>query len=604
MEEKHQKSKLKKFLLFLVILATLLVIITIIIFRAKTKPVVNDYTVVATGKTSEKDKKSKEEAKTDNKEIGEEDKTSAKLSSLVKVIDGDNANKVNAAITDIKNTALGITLTINSVGKDIFSSYGKGDIFILDGNKDTPFGGVRVGKITSIYTKSDGNIVVNIEEPAIDEIFDELYIDKMAMLTEENLNSIETMPGVSYEKVQDISSINQTTNNEQNYNIDNMTPLKFDDSETSLDKLKNINLDETLDLIFKLNMGLEYDFATKKFKEIASTEIASELSTALDVGNLSLEAKEGKSEKEDYSNNEGSNENKTDTNKNQDSVKKDDIDSVKKLMNALGGEISDNKESKTKASIISTGQIGIEDVGAKVHLDLNVLRGGLTDFSCGLSGNVIAKIETQGLFNFAFGAETSEFDAELLGLKFEGLDKKLIPLFYVDFLAGVIPLPEINSTIEDMPFSVGIMAYMDLSGNLTIGAKASLEYNYKFNGTVDLIKNGSWVNASDRFNFTTTQSGRVYVETAARASARFDIGAAALINVAGVCIVDIDIFDVYLKFEGMVGGSLESVLETVSNLTDNTNGESWNSRAKFEYSASLRFICRFDECKNEIKINT
>ena len=93
------------------------------------------------------------------------------------------------------------------------------------------------------------------------------------------------------------------------------------------------------------------------------------------------------------------------------------------------------------------------------------------------------------------------------------------------------------------------------------------------------------------------RSGRVYVETAARASARFDIGAAALINVAGVCIVDIDIFDVYLKFEGMVGGSLESVLETVSNLTDNTNGESWNSRAKFEYSASLRFICRFDECK-------
>ena len=384
MEEKLKKSKLKKFLLFLIIIAVVLVIIAIIIFRSKTKPVVNDYTI-ASGTTSEKEKKSKEEAKTDNKEIGEDDKTSAKLSSLVKVIDGDNANKVNAAITELKKTATGISLTINSVGKDIFSSYGKGDIFILDGNKDTPFGNVRVGKITSLYTKSDGNLVVNIEEPAIDEIFDELYIDKMAMLTEENLNSIETMSGVSYEKVQDISSINQVVNDEQNYNLDNMTPLKFDDSTASPDKVMNIDLDETLNLIFKLNMGLEYDFATKKFKEIASTDVSQELSTALDIGNLSLEAKESKTEKEDYSNNQANNDNKVDDNKNQNLVKKDDINPVKKLMNTLSGEISDNKESKSKASIMTTGQVGIEDVGAKVHLDLNVLRGGLTDFSCGLS---------------------------------------------------------------------------------------------------------------------------------------------------------------------------------------------------------------------------
>ena len=596
MDKYKKKNILKKLVFFIIVISVIAVIVTMSIVRSNKKPVINDYTLASyeVKQNASKDNTSNNTDKVSNNNTSIDDEATGILSPLVKVMTQEDSNKVNAAIIDVSQTRDDITIVIDSVGKDVFKDYGNGDIFILTGSNETIFGEVYISKIIKKYTNSSGNLVVTMETPAIDEVFDKLNIEEEFMASDDNITNIEPAEGVTVKYVNDVTSevVGVSNTGENSASIDNMTELKFEDEEMiGPKKVLNLDTSYTGGILLEVDLGTSYDFASKSWSVKTAAEVKESIKSKLDLDEYYKGESEGENEvyKNSVTENEKVTEKKTengtekevtttvtsDQNGKKDTIKYDengnvlpqeeeslkkDVDKTKSTkelsekeineLNDLISKISDAGEFKSSIDFSLKGKIGLENIGAYLKLNLDIFNGGLTDLSAGVKGNFITSLESATKLECELGGKVTSRELKNV-YKIEGLNQKLLPLFYYQIGGGISILNTINPTLEKLPIACGVLVYTDLSGKITLSATATLEYKNEFEASIKLRENGEWVQKDKIVSVKNTETGKLEVKLLASASARFDIiGAGALISVANINLVEIDVFDIYLSFEG------------------------------------------------------
>lgn len=124
------------------------------------------------------------------------------LNDNVQVFTGDKAEDINNAIVNIESTgdpySMGgaLKITLDGEKEDLFGELSSGDIFLLDGDRNTPFAESYIMKIDSIYD-NDGETMLYVSQPRLSEAFESVDIGFSNALTEKNLVSSHTEPGVT-----------------------------------------------------------------------------------------------------------------------------------------------------------------------------------------------------------------------------------------------------------------------------------------------------------------------------------------------------------------------------------------------------------------------
>lgn len=557
-------KKLKKVIIVLLILVVIGVA-GFFIIRNIIKPVVNDYT--EQGNLSSMDTEGVENS---DEEIEE---NSAKLSSLVKVIGEENANNVNAGIVSlVTNSDSTISMTLNSTASPEFENYEKGDIFILDGNSETPFGEVYIGKIVSKSIDSSGNLVIKTENPTLDEVFDEVHINNTTLLTEENINNIATIDGVSVRFVDDLETeMTEVSSQENSYNVTYLDNINYDDAK----------LVETADIatanasfVIEIDTGLEYDFTTKQLTTKAKADITNEVNA--DLLNGYKQYSEDNSESYSY-------ENKTE---------------AEKAADTGSADIS------SKLELGLSGKVGIENLSSTLDFDFDIFKGGVQDLSWAFGGKVVTSFGIDGKYEGKIGGEgtSNTFgDENIYAIKCEGLSKKTFPIAYIDFTGTTLQFDQVYSGISFIPVACGVMIYSDIEGNITVSFSTSVEYSNEFNYKLTVFEDGKL--CSDMLDFTTEQTGKAEFKFSAKLYTDFTfLGFSGLITVCNINVLEIGLIDLGVEAEA------EFSVNIVSNLTEAEDGSySWvkdEENSSMDASGYLRGYFKLAELKLRLKLTS
>lgn len=559
------KKRLKKIIIILLVLIVIGVGAFFII-KNMLKPVVNDYTVQGNASSQET-----EEPDNSNESEEEITENSAKLSSLVKVIGEENANNVNAGIVSLEtNSDSTISITLNSVGAPEFENYEKGDIFILDGNSETPFGEVYVGKIVSKTTDSSGNLIVKTENPTLDEVFDEVHIDETTLLTEENIDNIATADGISVRFVDDLDAeMTNVSDQGTDYKVTYLDGINYDDAKlVQTTDLANANAS----FVIEIDTGLEYDFRTKQLTTKAKADITNEVNAELLNGYE--EYSSDNSESYNY-------ENKTE---------------------AQQASDTGSASISSKIELGLSGKIGIENLSSTLDFDFDIFKGGVQDLSWEFGGKAVANLGIDGKYEGSIGGEETSNtfgDKNIYAIKCEGLSKKTFPIAYIDFTGTQLQFDQVYQGIAFMPVACGVMIYSDIEGNITVSFSTSVEYSNEFNYKLTVFEDGKL--CSDMIDFTTEETGKAEFKFAAKLYTDFTfLGFSGLISVCNINLLEVGLIDLGVEAEA------EFTVNLVSNLTKAEDGTySWvkdEENSSVDASGYLRGYFKSVELRLRLKL--
>lgn len=260
-------KKLKKILIIALVIALIVGILIIIANRNNKKVKVNDYTLAETQATST----------TEENRTVQTDEVSYTINKYIKIPTEDDANKINAGITNVTqdSTTGNLILTMDSVAREAFDPYGKGDVFILNGDENTPLKEVYFGKVASKYVDSNSNLIVEVENPTLDEVFDEFHVNTSGVLTEENVKNITLADGVSFKWVDSIE-----TDNSQTSNLDNTTNYQ---------KLDNLNYELKKDFVLEYDAGIEYNYSDNTWTTKNASYVKDEINNSFNFDDFNME---------------------------------------------------------------------------------------------------------------------------------------------------------------------------------------------------------------------------------------------------------------------------------------------------------------------------
>ena len=349
----------------------------------------------------------------------------------------------------------------------------------------------------------------------------------------------------------------------------------------------------------RIPYGYNYDYEKKEWKAVDSIGIESSVKSAFDLEGLSIGQDESAKDETKAENGKVKEDEPETKNKNAyKNTKTNDVRTVQKLKTNL----KDSGGLDETAKFALSGKVGIEEMFAKVHLDLDIFKGGVTEFNCEFAANTITQIQTTLLYSAEISAGATV--KNLAHYKMEGLDQKLVPLMYIEFSGATVPFNQVYSTLKKMPLSFGIMLYSDLSGKLTIAASSSFTYNYKFNTKFNIIEDGKFVEKDNRVTMTSSQSTQLKLDFAFSASLKFDIiGVGVMVTVANLTVAEIDVFDLYLRLEGEVGASITVSYDELTNLTNSENiKDGWKVETTAEYSGSVGLFIDLGTVKFKFKL--
>lgn len=129
----------------------------------------------------------------------------AVLNENVHFYTDDNAKKINREIIDVNYVDDELIVKFDSDTDTELAALKEGELFWLEGDKDTPLKDTYIGKVVS-NTVSEKEILLSIKAPMLDEVFDELYLHDEMQINPSNINNISTIEGVTITPVNSISA--------------------------------------------------------------------------------------------------------------------------------------------------------------------------------------------------------------------------------------------------------------------------------------------------------------------------------------------------------------------------------------------------------------
>lgn len=417
----------------------------------------------------------------------------AVLNENVKVFIEEDADKVNDAITKIQTVSGKTVIEIKNTEGEDFAKLGKGDIFYLEGDDKTPFGETFVGKIASV-TENDRTITMYVENPMVDEVFDSFHMDMEQELTADKLTVIDTIEGVTVEKVEDVSA--DFTNNKS-------------ESEIKIDKLN-------VDTADKADKAVPLAEVEKKFDDI-KMNIDVDLSKLFGL---------------------------KDINNSKNSKKK-------------GNKSKDDTKNIIDKSVTLKGEVGLKDYVAKAILDFDVTKGVHMLQNCGvqLKGQLYTNIEfnmaMQGDLRQLLHIDDTEIE---LGnrIKCQGLGEKAVPIFFLGYNGGNVSVKiSSNKGIENAtkaaPVTVALMGYIDVDGNVKIEAKYVYGYTTNFDMRYIAVQDGKFVNKTEK-----TINEKCDYELGVNVSADMDahVGASGMVYLYNLNLIDLAVVKLGVEAQG------------------------------------------------------
>ena len=463
--------------------------------------------------------------------------TAAVLSSNVKMFTGDEAEKINASIGNIQATNAGLFMDVAS--GTAFDALGIGDIFYLEGTESSPLGETYIGKISSVSSERDDASYL-IETPMVDEVFDVLRFDYEQVLTTENITDIETLEGVKVTKTDSVSSYFTKVSSS---GADSAISLTCDASKkatavplASASGTEGLLFDYDIDLfeLFGLDSDKSSDF--QETYDIAeggrikvyrtTTGICYHRENCACVGRSKYEMTLAEAVDEAF----------------------------EPCYLCNPPLLSDKGVSNFDAKLELEGKIGLESIDFGMDYDWDILSGeGLENLSISANGNFLAEAKLTANLEYEFSGRTTTLSLPFHTLKLQGLKEKLFPIAFIGYNGSMTPVVSGNESIRALtgavPVTIGITVYVDLSGNVSIGASAYFNYSQSFHYNNDVVKNGEWIfeQAVD-----TSPSFKAGLEAEASGDADVHLGCSVSLYVFNLNVVELAAAKVGAEAEGTI----------------------------------------------------
>lgn len=404
--------------------------------------------------------------------------TQAVLSQNIVIFTQEEAKAVNAAILTISSLDSGVEMKI--ANGSALESMGVGDIFFLEGDKNTPFGMTYIGKIDSVIPGEDSSIYI-LQTPMMDEVFDVLSFSESGVLAPNNLVSVECIPGVSLVGEAEQQSLSAgyggyVTNLSSSGGT--VVPLVTISPKEKTNLVFNVGVD-----LFEL-MGLN-DKPASDQEQVDFMEAGSVTVYITDFGNryhkedcvylhtskISIPLENALAQ--DY----------TPCSKCKPALRKDDD----------GVATSDEK-------LELNGYFGVKDLTYSATCNWDILSGeGLQDLYFDVNGTITAGLKVEGNLQWEISGRTTKYKLSN-SIGFQGLKERLIPLAALHYSVNLTPTPiaginaneQIRVLTSPMPLSVVGIVYVDGHGTLTVGFSAYFNYEKTFSYNKTIVRNGEF----------------------------------------------------------------------------------------------------------------
>lgn len=490
-----------------------------------------------TPESSVRDQTVQEEGQqTPGEESGEEAAV-AEINDNVKVLTAEQAKQINGSIREVKSTNQGLYLEV--ADGTALSEIGIGDIFFLNGSKETPLGEPYFGKVVSVSDRGATDVFC-VEAPKIDEVFDRLAINQSETLKKENISEIKTIEGVT---------VSTDANLDEHFGPDGeggtLSAVRPQGYAGTLDT--GIDQAEGQEFLFEFNVDILKAFGLKKEDErdpdrtyytlqeaeritvyVSDTGTRYHTDDCRYVKRSKNEMTLGEAKRQDY---------------------------VACTRCACPMLQSDDGVAETNASVVLEGKFGVEDLTYHVNYDWDVLSGdGLKNLSLDATGKVVGNASLRAFAELEVGGRTTTITLPGNCLKLEGLKEKMFPFAFIGYNGSVtvaVGNEAIRAQTSAVPLTVAFILYADLSGKIEVGAEFFFDYSRKIEYHQTFVKDYEWV-----FEEGTLKPEDAEIEYGFKAEVSGDadlhVGASIGLYVFNLNVLDLALIKVGVEAEGSV----------------------------------------------------
>ncbi len=480
------------------------------------------------------------------------DEPAAVLSESVKVFAGDDATSINSSVQKIESKRDGTAIIFRDAVPEQLTQLGSGDIFYLEGNADTPFGQTYIGKVKSIDKGAASNVLI-AENPMFDEVFDTLAFDIKETLTADNLSSVDTAEGVTYQLVDNVEShiSSLSSGGSAQAPVDTLAyhPVKSP-SVGNLATKPELLFDFDIDLLKVLDLKTDRPKSQVQYANQEGERVAVYRTTTGECYHTEKCPCVGLS-------------------KFKMTLTEADTEGFSPCFLCNPPLLkSDDGVLRADAKLNLKGKVGIQNIDIAITNNFDIIEyGGFKDLGIDVQGNVIADATLESYLNLDFGGRTTVMT---LGnnIKLEGLNEKLFPLAFAAYNGSFVPPvtgnPTIRTVTSAVPFTIGIMVYIDISGNVKLSSTANFNYNGHFSSKYEIIKDGQWIDQCTS-SYIPSKSWRLSTELSADIDA--NMGCSLMFYVFNLNIIELAIAKLGVEAQGSL--KLEADSKTISAENDN-----------------------------------
>ncbi len=476
--------------------------------------------------------------------------TDNQIDSEVSVYTGKKAENVEKNIVYAEPTDDGTILKVTD--KSPLASLEEGDVFILEGDSDSTFGELYFGKI-EYASENNGEFTYEIVTPTIDEVFESIDFDMDSKMTSDNITSFTAVEGVNIKSAEEAGLCNPyqydklSSDEKSEYEL---SPLDSKDGVSVTLGKKDIVLELNVDILKLLENAGVISKTSSQAKRITSADEANDTTVFYtDTGlcyhrsNCHCLAKS----KYDISL--------------KDAVFEEELKACR-ICNApiliyddWGEKISSSAELKL------TGSVALHDLSFAIKGKNGkdwTAKQGFDNLSLQTNGDFVAKTEITGNFKATLSGTSSRLilwgDEKNPKIYFDGLNEKLLPIAFITWDGGRFSARVGAASDEvDMPFTVGLMIYSDIYGNITASTEFFCEYNRSLDYKFDVFKNGDFVAVKDNglSNSENTSSFDWYFKAEASAEVDFEaLGASLMLYIGNMNVLDFCLARTGMEIDG------------------------------------------------------
>ena len=457
---------------------------------------------------------------------------SGKLSQSVHFYDINESKEITQNITAVYE--LGNNLVFDIEEGTALDNLGKGDIFLLQGEADSFWGELYFGKIAYVV-EEDGYSKYVIETPMMDEVFDEIEFDFSQNMRYDNISDMIVYEGVTVGKLEGVDALGEDT----------------DETTASASYLttKTAPVDS---YVFNNGILVTFEIDLLKFFEgnnaADSDEKASVVSGDDAEHYMVYYTKTGQCYHLESC--------RHSKDKNLTISLEDAVEKGFSPCKVCHAPLIEDK--LFEHSLVLSGSVELKNLGFDITSNGEpwTVEKGFDNLAIETTGQFVANASLKGSFEFELSGDDTEIVVKSLNgkenaLVISALKEKLFPLAFLQY-TGTWSI-EVGQAANDInaPFTIGLMLYTDIEGNITASAEIYGNYERSLDYTLDIFKDGEFVGIESQEENEPTFEWGVKAELKADVDVQM-LGGSILLYLGNLNVLELALVRLGAEAEGTV----------------------------------------------------